>query len=88
MEPGINGALKWKVQSLLKDEGMQLSETSVFLPSTNKHGSTMASRRWAERTELRELVLYWRYVNNVRWVLGGVAAGLSGYATFHSQVIG
>lgn len=81
MEPGINGAAKWKVQCLLKDEGFSMPETKIWKPSSLKHGGTQESRRWAERTSMRELIVFWRKVNNFRWVVGGVAAGLSGWAT-------
>lgn len=84
MEPGINGASKWKVQSLLKDEGFNLPDTSRFVPSSVKHGSTQSSRRWAETTDMKDLILFWQKINNVRWVIAGVAATLSGYATFVS----
>ena len=84
MEPGVNGASKWKVQSLLKDEGFSMPETSVFVPSSLKHGSTRASRRWAEKSDMKELILFWRKVNNVRWVIAGLAAVLSGFATLAS----
>ena len=82
MEPGINGASKWKVQALLRDEGFSMPETSILMPSSVKHGSTAESRRWAERSEMRDLIRFWQGVNNVRWVIGGLAAGLSGWATF------
>lgn len=82
MEPGINGALKWKVETLLKDEGYSMKETTALVPSAHRHGSTESSRRWAEKTDIKELILFWRWVNNCRWVIAGVAAGLSGYATF------
>lgn len=81
MEPGINGACKWKVQSLLKDEGFSLPETSVFVPSSVKHGSTQESRRWAEGSEMKALIQFWQRVNNVRWVIAGAAAVLSGFAS-------
>ena len=82
MEPGINGASKWKVQSLLKDEGFSMPDTTIYMPSSVKHGSTHASRKWADGAEMKELIKFWQSVNNVRWVIGGVAAMLSGYATF------
>lgn len=83
MEPGINGACKWKAETLLKDvEGFHMPQTSIFAPSSVKHGSTQASRRWAEETDMKELILFWQRVNNVRWMIGGAAAMLSGYATF------
>ena len=81
MEPGINGACKWKVQSLLEDEGFSMPETSIFVPSSVKHGSTQASRRWAERTQMKELIQAWQRVNNVRWAVAGLATVLSGIAT-------
>ncbi|KAK4546453.1 hypothetical protein LTR36_002130 [Oleoguttula mirabilis] len=86
MEPGINGAAKWKVQTLLKDEGFVMRDTTVYFPSAHRHGSTRASRAWAEKTDMRELILFWRRVNNVRWVIAGLAAAASGYATFSGLV--
>ena len=82
MEPGINGASKWKVQTLLKDEGFSMPDTTVFYPSAHRHGGTLASRKWAERTDMRDLILFWRKVNNYRAVIAVLAAGLSGWATF------
>lgn len=82
MEPGINGASKWKVQTLLKDEEFKMEDTTIYYPSAHRHGSTQSSRRWAEQTDMKDLILFWRSVNNWRWVIAGVAAGLSGYATF------
>ena len=81
MEPGVNGASKWKVQTLFKDEGFHMPETSIFMPSSRKHGGTLASRKWADQSSMRDLILFWRRVNNVRWVIGGLAAMLSGYAS-------
>ncbi|EMC97982.1 hypothetical protein BAUCODRAFT_31989 [Baudoinia panamericana UAMH 10762] len=82
MEPGINGATKWKVQTLLKDEGFNMEDTSIWYPSAHRHGSTQASRQWAEETDMKDLILFWRRVNNFRWVLALSAVALSGYATF------
>ncbi|KAK4630883.1 hypothetical protein CLAFUW4_02518 [Fulvia fulva] len=87
MEPGINGAAKWKTQTLLKDEGFSLPETTIFMPSARKHGGTQASRRWAEKTDMKELILHWRFINNFRWVIGGIAAVLSGYATLSQLAV-
>lgn len=85
MEPGINGAAKWKTQQLLKNEGFRLPETQVWAPSAWKHGGTMSSRRWAESTSMKELVLSWQRVNNWRAVLGLSAAFLSGWASFAGE---
>jgi hypothetical protein len=85
MEPGINGAAKWKVQQLLKDEGFKLPDTKVWWPSAWKHGGTLSSRRWAERTNVKELILFWQKVNNWRVVAGVLAACFSGWATFAGE---
>lgn len=81
MEPGINGASKWKVQTLLKDEGFTMKDTTIFRPSAYRHGSTEASRRWSERTDMKDLILFWRKVNNWRWAIALMATGCSGFAT-------
>ncbi|EME47276.1 hypothetical protein DOTSEDRAFT_69272 [Dothistroma septosporum NZE10] len=81
MEPGINGAAKWKTETLLNGEGFSLPETSIFMPSARKHRGTQTYRRWAEKTDMKELIPFWRYVNNFRRVIGGIAAAFSGYAT-------
>lgn len=81
MEPGVNGAAKWKVQSLLKDEGFSMPDGSIFRPSAQRHAASRASRRWAERVEMKDIVQLWVRINNVRWVMAAVSAGLSGYAT-------
>ena len=86
MEPGINGASKWKVQTLLKDEGFSMPDTHLLFPSAHRHGGTMASRQWAEKTDMKELILFWRSVNNWRAVIAFFAAGLSGWATFSETV--
>lgn len=82
MEPGINGACKWKVESLLGDEGFSMPETSIFVPSSLKHGGTRSARQWAEGTDMADLIRYWRKINNMRWLIAGTAIALSGYATF------
>ncbi|KAK5720499.1 hypothetical protein LTR17_014975 [Elasticomyces elasticus] len=82
MEPGINGASKWKVQTLLVDEGFSMKETTWWFPSAFRHGSTLASRRWAEQTDMKDLILFWRRVNNCRWIIAIAAAAVNGWATF------
>lgn len=81
MEPNINGACKWKVQSLLRDEGFSMPETTILMPSSRKHGGSRAARAWADRADMKDLIRFWRKVNNFRWVIGGVAAMLSGFAS-------
>ncbi len=84
-EPGINGACKWKVEALLKED-----EDAEFklLPdkregkgvgglSVKRHTAREAAKRWAEETGMGELVGQWVWRNDGRWVLGGVASGVS-----------
>lgn len=97
-EPGINGALKWKVGCVLKKEVEEgrgekgevgeggrykgMPEGRGWLrPSSVRHSATAASRQWAERTEVRELVVGWGRRNQLRWVMGLVASVLAGWAT-------
>jgi hypothetical protein len=81
MEPGVNGAAKWKVQSLLRDDGFEMSVGSMFRPSAHRHASTLASRQWAERTEMKVIVETWVRTNNLRWMIAMVTGVLSGYAS-------
>jgi len=81
MEPGVNGACKWKVQTLLQDEGFSMPKTPLWMPSSVKHGSTDKSRRWAESTNMKDLIRSWQRVNNFRWAIAGVSMILSGYAS-------
>lgn len=81
MEPGVNGAAKWKVQSLLHDEGFSMPEGSVFRPSAYKHAANHAWRRWAEQVEMKVIVQLWVRTNNLRWIMAAAAAVVSGYAT-------
>ena len=41
MEPGINGASKWKAQSLLKEEGVSMEENGKGM---GKHTATPEAR--------------------------------------------
>ena len=81
MKPGVNGASKWKAQTLLKDEEFSMPDTTIYMPSGRKNGGTESARRWAERSDMKDLIKFWQRINNVRWVIGGAAAMLSGYAT-------
>jgi hypothetical protein len=58
-----------------------MPEGMVLKPSAHRHAGTAASREWAERVEMREIVERWVWTNNFRWMIAAVAAGLSGYGT-------
>ena len=91
-EPGINGACKWKVETLLKDdkyENGEQAEEFKLLPdkregkgvggmSVKRHSAREGAKRWAEETGMGELVGQWVKRNDGRWVLGGLA----GYVSF------
>jgi hypothetical protein len=77
MEPGVNGAGKWKAESLLKDEGVKMEDGQ----GVNKHTATAAARQWAEGQEMKDIVQRWSEINGWRWVITGAAAVASGLAT-------
>lgn len=79
MEPGINGAGKWKVQELLRDEGFRLEETTWF--GVDKQTARESTRRWAEKTDMREIVTIWGQTNKWRWVMTAIGTAASAYAT-------
>ncbi len=79
-EPGVNGACKWKVQSLLRDEGFEMPPFNG-LPSSVRHSATASTKAWADKTDMSELVSTWGQLNHGRWIIGLLAAGLSGFAT-------
>ena len=81
MEPGINGAGKWKAEKLLKEQGVRMEENGKGMPSAWKHTATEKCRMWAERRDMREIVGRWGVVNGRKWMISGVAAVLSGVAS-------
>lgn len=80
-EPGINGACKWKIETVLRDEGFNMPEKRAGRPSPLRQSGTMQSRRYAETRTLQELLWEWERINHVRWVIGLAAAMASGWAT-------
>ncbi|KAK4236031.1 hypothetical protein C8A03DRAFT_17281 [Achaetomium macrosporum] len=90
LEPGINGACKWKVERLLRKEEEEEEGGEFRLPAARvwwfkasvvRHSASEASKRWAEVAEMRELVLAWARRNHGRWVVAGLAGALSFVAT-------
>jgi hypothetical protein len=84
LEPGINGACKWKHAQLTKelkdDQQTLLSPTalqSIVPASVTHHTATAASKAWADKADMTELVEGWVRRNHLRWVVGIVAGGLS-----------
>lgn len=81
MEPRINGAAKWKVQELLRDEGFQLEENTWVIPRVDRQTARESTRRWAEKTDIREIVTIWGQTNKWRWVMAAIGTAASAYAT-------
>lgn len=81
MEPGINGAGKWKAQLLLRGEGLVLEEQGNALGGVTKHNATQKMRSWAETVDMKDIVTKWSRINGLRWLITGVAAAASGMAS-------
>ncbi|KAK0629606.1 hypothetical protein B0T17DRAFT_575167 [Bombardia bombarda] len=80
-EPGVNGACKWKAESLLADEGVNILPFNG-IPSAERQSAVPEAKSWAEKTGIEELVNTWGRLNNGRWVISLLAAMASGYASF------
>jgi hypothetical protein len=78
MEPGINGAGKWKAQELLRDEGFGLMGTGQ---GTDKDTARDAAKRWAEKVDMKTIAELWARTNAWRYVITGIATVLSATAT-------
>ncbi|KAL2135727.1 hypothetical protein VTI74DRAFT_7244 [Chaetomium olivicolor] len=77
MEPGINGACKWKVAGLLRDEGFSMPEGGAGLVRAGvaRHSASEEAKRWADGSDMKDLVGCWVRRNHGRWVIG-VGAGV------------
>lgn len=76
MEPGINGALKAKVEKLIGKEAAQLKKDSVPV-GEERETAAPATKEWAQTESLRSLVMEWKRCNDWRMVLAAVSAGVS-----------
>ncbi|KAK4900471.1 hypothetical protein LTR49_027439 [Elasticomyces elasticus] len=65
MEPGVNGACKWKIQSLLKDEGYYMPPWNG-ISSAHRHSASEQSKKWSEEWTMKELVAHWKKFNDFR----------------------
>jgi hypothetical protein len=78
MEPGVNGAGKWKVQELLRDEGYRLKGEGQ---GTDKDTASNAAKRWAEKVDMKTIAQLWATTNAWRYVITAVATVISATAT-------
>lgn len=79
MEPGVNGAGKWKAQELLRSE-FQLSEGQ----GTDKDTARANWKKWAENTDMKSIAELWARTNAWRYVITGIATLISATATVSS----
>jgi len=73
MEPGINGAGKWKVQELLRDEGFELKEAGQ-----GTHKDT--ARESAATVDMKTIAGTWVSTNAWRYVITRLATVISAAA--------
>jgi hypothetical protein len=78
MEPGVNGAGKWKVQELLRDEGYKLQGEGQ---GTDKDTASGAAKRWAEKVDMKTIAQTWARINAWRYVVTAIATVISATAT-------
>ncbi|KAF2833422.1 hypothetical protein CC86DRAFT_441937 [Ophiobolus disseminans] len=70
MEPGINGAGKWKVQELLRDEGFELDGIGQ---GTSKDTARESAKNWAMTVDMKTIAETWAKTNAWRYVITGFA---------------
>jgi hypothetical protein len=78
MEPGINGAGKWKVQEILRDEGGVLKGVGQ---GTDKDTASDAAKKWAETVDMKTIAETWARTNAWRYVITAFATVISATAT-------
>jgi hypothetical protein len=78
MEPGVNGAGKWKAQELLKDEGFGLKGIGQ---GTDKDTVSDAMKRWAEKVDMKTIAETWATTNAWRYSITAIATVISATAT-------
>jgi hypothetical protein len=78
MEPGVNGAGKWKVQEILRDEGGVLTGVGQ---GTDKDTASDAAKKWAETVDMKTIAETWARTNAWRYVITAFATVISASAT-------
>lgn len=76
MEPGVNGAGKWKVQEMLRGK-LVLGQGR----GTDKDTARAIWKRWAEDVGMKTIVELWARMNAWRYVITGLATAISATAT-------
>ncbi|KAI4946228.1 hypothetical protein J4E86_008932 [Alternaria arbusti] len=78
MEPGVNGAGKWKAQEILRDESVVLKGAGQ---GTDKDTASEAAKKWAEKVDMKTIAETWARTNAWRYVITAVATVISATAT-------
>lgn len=76
MEPGVNGAGKWKAQKMLRGE-IELSEGH----GTDKDTARASWKIWAKDVDMKTIAELWARTNAWRYVITGLATAISAAAT-------
>jgi hypothetical protein len=77
MEPGVNGAGKWKAQELLRGE----FELQGAGQGTDKDTAKVSWKSWAETVDMKTIAELWAKTNAWRYIITGVATLISATAT-------
>jgi hypothetical protein len=79
MEPGVNGAGKWKAQELLREDGFKLQGSGKT--GTNKATARESAKQWAQKVDMQTIAETWARTNAWRYVITGLATVASAVAT-------
>ncbi|KAF2128083.1 hypothetical protein P153DRAFT_343229 [Dothidotthia symphoricarpi CBS 119687] len=82
MEPGVNGAGKWKARELLREEGFVLKGRGR---GTDRDTASEGAKRWAESVDMKTIAETWARTNAWRYVGTGVATVVSAAATIMGE---
>ncbi|KAF3036807.1 hypothetical protein E8E12_005629 [Didymella heteroderae] len=77
MEPGVNGAGKWKAQELLRGD----FELQGAGQGTDRDTARISWKSWAETVDMRAIAELWAKTNAWRYMITGVATLISAAAT-------
>ncbi|KAJ8112887.1 hypothetical protein OPT61_g4855 [Boeremia exigua] len=81
MEPGINGAGKWKAQELLRGE----FELKGRGQGTDKDTARASWKKWTADVDMKTIAELWVKTNTWRYVVTGIATVISAAATIPVQ---
>lgn len=77
MEPGVNGAGKWKAHELLRGE----FDLKAVGQGTGTDTASASAKRWAASVDMKTIAETWARINAWRYVLTAAATVVSATAT-------